>query len=152
MTTDYKTELDLAVSLHDVAVKERDLAYAEVERLRNHITSAGTGFAAALGAIRLSLEHAHKDRDALRAEVERLRSRVGWLDHLDTAEGRALHATEAVRVESEQLRAELDEAMLLLGGEDGKLPVSMRFPEYLDRCEKLRAKWMARRAKHKETP
>lgn len=48
------------------------------------------------------------------AEVERLRSRVGWLDHLDTPEGRAMHATEAVRVENEQLRADLREALELL--------------------------------------
>ena len=52
--------------------------------------------------------------ESMRAEVARLRSRVGWLDHLDTAEGRAMHATEAVRVESEQLRADLREAMTLL--------------------------------------
>ena len=51
---------------------------------------------------------------AARAEVERLRSRVGWLDHLDTPEGRAMQATEAVRVENEQLRDDLREAMELL--------------------------------------
>lgn len=53
--------------------------------------------------------------DAARAEVERLRTRVGWLDHLDTPEGRAMHATEAVLVENEQLRADLREAVKLIG-------------------------------------
>lgn len=74
-TNNYKAELDLAVAFHEVAVKERDLA---------------------------------------RAEVERLRARVGWLDHLDTPEGRTMHATEAVRVENEQLRADLREGVQLL--------------------------------------
>ena len=48
------------------------------------------------------------------AEVERLRCRVGWLDHLDTAEGRAMHASEVLRVESEQLCADLRCALRLL--------------------------------------
>lgn len=44
----------------------------------------------------------------LERENERLRTRVGWLDHLDTPEGRAMHATEAVRVENEELNAEIE--------------------------------------------
>lgn len=56
-----------------------------------------------------------EERDAARAEVERLRTRVGWLDHLDTPEGRAMHATEAVLVDNEQLRADLREAVKLIG-------------------------------------
>ena len=48
------------------------------------------------------------------AEVERLRARVGWLDHLDTAEGRAMHASEVLRVASEELHADLREALSLL--------------------------------------
>lgn len=45
---------------------------------------------------------------ALSQEYERLKTRVGWLDHLDTPEGRAMHATEAVKVENEELRAEVE--------------------------------------------
>lgn len=51
---------------------------------------------------------------AARAEVQRLRSRVGWLDHLDTPEGREMHGTEVVRVENEQLRAEVERLNRLL--------------------------------------
>lgn len=47
---------------------------------------------------------------AARAEIERLKSRVGWLDHLDTEEGRKLHANEALLVEVERLKAELAKA------------------------------------------
>lgn len=64
------------------------------------------------------------------------------------------HQSERINeleLENKQLRADLDEAMLLHGGENGKLPVSMRFPEYLDRIAKLRDRWMARREKHTET-
>lgn len=52
---------------------------------------------------------------AARAEVERLRSRVGWLDHLDTPEGRAMHATEAVQVDNEQLLADMRKTIKLIG-------------------------------------
>lgn len=76
--------------------------------------------------------------DAARAEVERLRTRVGWLDHLDTPEGRAMHATEAVLVDNEQLRADLREAMDLLGNEE------IGHQEWLSR-------WRQLREKHKET-
>lgn len=40
-------------------------------------------------------------------ELEQLKARVGWLDHLDTEEGRRMHANEALLVEIEQLKAEL---------------------------------------------
>jgi hypothetical protein len=75
------------------------------------------------------------------AEVERLRADL---------ESR-LAASHKIENELDADRADLDEAMLLHGGEDGELPVGMRFPEYLDRIAKLRGKWMARRAKRKET-
>lgn len=39
-------------------------------------------------------------------ELEQLKARVGWLDHLDTEEGRRMHANEALLVEIEQLKAE----------------------------------------------
>lgn len=44
---------------------------------------------------------------ALSQEYERLKTRVGWLDYLDTEEGRKAHANEALLVENEQLKAEL---------------------------------------------
>lgn len=47
--------------------------------------------------------------DDVRMENQQLRTRVGWLDHLDTPEGRAMHATEAVKVENEELRAEVEQ-------------------------------------------
>lgn len=50
------------------------------------------------------------------AEIERLKTRVGWLDYLDTEEGRKAHANEALLVENEQLKASLKEASKLLGG------------------------------------
>jgi hypothetical protein len=39
-------------------------------------------------------------------ELEQLKARVGWLDHLDTEEGRRMHANEALLVEIERLKAE----------------------------------------------
>lgn len=53
--------------------------------------------------------------ESMAAELLALRSRVGWLDHLDTPEGRAMHVTEGVRVENEQLRADLRKAIKLIG-------------------------------------
>lgn len=47
-------------------------------------------------------------------EIERLKARVGWLDHLDTEEGRRMHANEALLVEIEQLKAELLLAVKLI--------------------------------------
>jgi hypothetical protein len=41
-------------------------------------------------------------------EVRVLRARIEWLAHLDTEEGRRLHATEVVRLENEELKAEVD--------------------------------------------
>ena len=68
--------------------------------------------------------------ESMRAEVARLRSRVGWLDHLDTAEGRAMHATEAVRVDCEQLRADLREALELLANvRDNEMPNDVWFDD-----------------------
>lgn len=76
---------------------------------------------------------------AARAEVERLRVRVGWLDHLDTPEGRSMHATEAVLVENEQLRADLLDALDLLDN------LEIGHQEWLSR-------WRQLREKHKGTP
>jgi len=91
---------------------------AEVERLLRLMppTARGITNGPGEGSWSVFAEKVVEERDAARAEVERLRSRVGWLNHLDTAEGRAMHATEAVRVESEQLRADFREAMELLRG------------------------------------
>lgn len=85
-----------------------------------------------------------QERDAARAEVERLRSRVGWLNHLDTPEGRAMHATEAARVENEQLRADLREAMELLRWASPDMN-NASWDEWGGRANLLLAK-------HKETP
>lgn len=39
----------------------------------------------------------------MQEELKRLRTRVGWLDHLDTEEGRKAHADEAFRVKYEEM-------------------------------------------------
>ena len=43
----------------------------------------------------------------LRAELIKLRARVGWLDRLDTDEGRRQHVNELLRAENDKLRAAL---------------------------------------------
>lgn len=73
------------------------------------MTDANTGCARNQGTTQFCAEavEAHKDLRDARAEIERLRARVGWLDHLDTEEGRKAHANEALLLENEQLKAEL---------------------------------------------
>ena len=58
----------------------------------------------------LAVQALAQEYAAARAEIERLTARVGWLDHLDTEEGRRMHANEALLVEIEQLKAELAKA------------------------------------------
>jgi len=53
----------------------------------------------------LALQALAQEHEAARAEIERLRTRVGWLDHLDTEDGRRMHANEALLVEIERLKA-----------------------------------------------
>lgn len=50
------------------------------------------------------------------SEVEKLRARVGWLDMLDTEEGRRTFADEKLRVEFEELRGALIECVKACGG------------------------------------
>ena len=120
-------EITLIAARERARVEEIKRLRAEVERLRVITDDRARGMEAELLAAR--------------AEVERLRSRVGWLDHLDTVEGKAMHATEAVRIESDQLRADLREAMELLR-ELGR-------PDHGD---DLDARYVAFLTKHKETP
>ena len=103
----------------NAAFLELDAVRAEVERLRAERDAARAQLHAddqraweALG--RPGGTHDTTNVQRLCAEVERLRFRVGWLNHLDTAKGRAMHATEAVRVENEQLCADLRCALRLL--------------------------------------
>ena len=53
----------------------------------------------------LALQALVQEYEVARAEIERLKTRVGWLDHLDTEEGRRMHANEALAVEIERLKA-----------------------------------------------
>lgn len=55
----------------------------------------------------LAVQALAQEYAAALAEIERLRARVGWLDHLDTEEGRKVHANEILLVEIERLKAEL---------------------------------------------
>lgn len=65
-----------------------------------------------------ALDIAQIDLDVWRHQAEQLRARVGWLDLLDTEEGRRTYANEALRVELEASRGEQNalraELMLLL--------------------------------------
>lgn len=45
--------------------------------------------------------------DQLKAKIMRLEARVGWLDFIDTHEGRVLYANEALLVEKEELVAKI---------------------------------------------